>query len=487
MIFKLVLVLSITLAIRAAEEVCYNRLGCFTSCPPYSGTLARPISHLPWAPEVIDTRFLLFTRANPYKFQVISALNVTSVFHTNFISSRKSIFIIHGFVEMGDKLWLVEMCQDILELSDVNCFCVDWKGGSFALYTQASNNVRVVGAEIAHFLNLLQAVYNYDLNDVHLIGHSLGAHVAGEAGKRQRGIRRISGLDPAGPYFADTPANVRLDPTDAVFVDAIHTDGSSTVGKLGFGGYGMMQTVGNVDFYPNGGETMPGCDKISHESGHLDELIEGLIEKVPCNHQMSVRFYTESILRPNGFIGYPASSYDDFKRYMGFMQQVKLCFMGYRADEYKFGHDQDSTTNQKFFLNTGGTSDFMRWRYRVTVRVAVQTVPVAVNGTLGVLLCGKKKCTRPLTIHSGLIFILSSKKYTSVVDAEADAMPVETVIFSWEKTFPPLPEPSLGASSVTVQFGPNGQTFHFCGRGAVMPGTNQTLELCPKPFSVYQL
>ena len=36
---------------------------------------------------------------------------------------------------------------------------------------------------------------------------------------------KCAGLDPAEPYFQYLPAHVRLDPTDAKFVDAIHTDG----------------------------------------------------------------------------------------------------------------------------------------------------------------------------------------------------------------------------------------------------------------------
>ncbi|NXR05764.1 LIPR1 protein, partial [Semnornis frantzii] len=106
---------------------------------------------------------------------------------------------------------------------DVNCFCVDWSKGSRCQYTQASNNIRVVGAEIAYFVDVLMEKYGYSPANVHIIGHSLGAHAAGEAGKRRPGIGRITGLDPAQPYFQGTPVEVRLDKSDADFVDVIHT------------------------------------------------------------------------------------------------------------------------------------------------------------------------------------------------------------------------------------------------------------------------
>jgi pancreatic triacylglycerol lipase len=44
----------------------------------------------------------------------------------------------------------------------------------------------------------------------------------------------IIALDPAGPYFENTDPAVRLDPTDALFVDVIHTDGSHNL-LLGLG------------------------------------------------------------------------------------------------------------------------------------------------------------------------------------------------------------------------------------------------------------
>lgn len=45
-------------------------------------------------------------------------------------------------------------------------------------------------------------------------------HAAGEAVS----LSRPSGLDPAGPMFTSATAEERLDPSDAQFVDVLHTD-----------------------------------------------------------------------------------------------------------------------------------------------------------------------------------------------------------------------------------------------------------------------
>ncbi|NWY64102.1 LIPR3 protein, partial [Erithacus rubecula] len=164
---------------------------------------------------------------------------------------------------------------------NLNCIAVDWKEGAKGTYVSAVNNIRVLGAEVAYFITALQRMFGYSPYEIHLIGHSLGAHTAGEAGRRIRGIGRITGLDPAGPYFEGTPPEVRLDPTDANFVDVIHSNAahfpaagkcSCATGCLQDGhgtraltlpmplpGFGMYNTTGHLDFYPNGGTVMPGC------------------------------------------------------------------------------------------------------------------------------------------------------------------------------------------------------------------------------------
>ncbi|NWX24339.1 LIPR3 protein, partial [Aegotheles bennettii] len=138
---------------------------------------------------------------------------------------------------------------------NINCIAVDWKDGAKGTYVSAVNNIRVVGAEIAYFIKTLQNISRYSPSEIHLIGHSLGAHTAGEAGRRTQGIRRVTGLDPAGPYFEGTSPEVRLDPTDADFVDVIH----SNAAHFPVAGLGIYNTSGHLDFYPNGGSVMPGC------------------------------------------------------------------------------------------------------------------------------------------------------------------------------------------------------------------------------------
>ena len=60
-------------------------------------------------------------------------------------------------------------------------------------------------------------------------------------------------LDPAGPEFYLSEIADRLDASDALFVDVIHTDGAPHVAS----GFGHLDALGDVDFYPNDGSTQP--------------------------------------------------------------------------------------------------------------------------------------------------------------------------------------------------------------------------------------
>lgn len=90
---------------------------------------------------------------------------------------------------------------------------------------------------------------------IHLIGFSLGAHVASFASNfiySQTGVLvdRITGLDPALPFFSNVDHNSKLDQSDAKFVDIVHTNA---------GIFGKIEASGHVDFYMNGGQMQPSC------------------------------------------------------------------------------------------------------------------------------------------------------------------------------------------------------------------------------------
>ncbi|XP_075071690.1 pancreatic lipase-related protein 2-like [Mixophyes fleayi] len=467
MIVALLLVISLTAAVNG--NVCYERLGCFSDEAPYANTLQRPIGRTPWTPEKINTQFLLFTRENPSNYQKISAINPATISSSNFKSSRKSRFIIHGLIEKGEKYWLVDMCKAMLEVEDVNCLCVDWSGGAYAFYTQAANNVRVVGAEVAYFINTLLDQFDYSLSRIHVIGHSLGAHAAGEAGKRRPGISRITGLDPAKLYFQDTPAEVRLDISDATLVDVIHTDGSSLIGHLGFTGFGMSQLVGHLDFFPNGGEQMPGCGKpqfLTLEG--LDNLVEGVLETVFCNHHRSFKYYTDSIANPGGLIGYPSTSYRSFQEGTGFPCPSAGCpLMGHYADEY----NGVTPTTQTFYLNTGDVQPYSRWRYKLTVHTNGSR---NVLGSMKLSLNGANGNSNSYEISRGII--KTDTSYTKYIDSEIDLGYLRTVTFIWQSSN--ILNSKLRASAATVQNGKNGITYSFCSRGEDTLDVTQTLYPC---------
>lgn len=142
---------------------------------------------------------------------------------------------------------------------DCNVICVDWEAGAIIPnYVRAAANTRLVGKQVAMLISGLAAKANLPIENVHLIGFSLGAHAAGYAGAELKNLSRITGLDPAGPLFENQDPKTRLDSTDAKFVDVIHSNGENLI----LGGLGAWQPMGHVDYYPNGGRMQKGCSNL---------------------------------------------------------------------------------------------------------------------------------------------------------------------------------------------------------------------------------
>ncbi|XP_052774574.1 pancreatic triacylglycerol lipase-like [Mya arenaria] len=328
-----------------SNEACFGGLGCFSNKAPFDNAGG----YLPQAPADIKVEFLLYTPQNRAVPQVISA--DAAVLRACHLSSiRKSVFIIHGYRDNPYASWVTDMKDALLSQTDVNVVSVDWgRGADKSDYDQAAANTRVVGALIAQLLTALRDFRSLNYKDVHLVGHSLGAHIAGYAGERMnKSVGRITGLDPAGLSFEADPEEVRLDPGDALFVDVIHTDAQPLI-SLGFG---TKLPMGHVDFYPNGGKDQPGCTRSA--SDHLFKLITGKFtsfrEGIACDHSRAQDYFTESITSTCRFTASWCLNYDAFKRGDCPCGKSPCVSMGFYA--------RANATRGKYFLDTADKSPF---------------------------------------------------------------------------------------------------------------------------------
>lgn len=114
------------------------------------------------------------------------------------------------------------------------------------LYEWAAFNTEELGKLLG--IAIANLTDTYPIEHVHLIGHSLGAHIVGSAGRAYHELTglllpRITGLDPANPCFNEGEMLGGIARGDAQFVDIIHSNP---------GALGKRDALGDVDFYPNG-------------------------------------------------------------------------------------------------------------------------------------------------------------------------------------------------------------------------------------------
>lgn len=211
----------------------------------------------------------------------VSSSNASSL---NFFTFEKeTYFLVHGFLDNCEVLaankvgLLVPGRAALLNYTSANVCQVWWRHWSSYDYVTSSTVFPVKVAEyVANFLKLLVGQNLLDVRKVHLVGHSLGAHICGIIGKRFNGtIAEITGIDPAGPGFCFPlewiPEDQRLAPSDAVYVQTLLT----SPGVLG-----CLEPLGKGNFYANLGILMePGC-------AFLD---------VTCDHCVGPQYWVEAV------------------------------------------------------------------------------------------------------------------------------------------------------------------------------------------------
>ncbi|XP_056641054.1 phospholipase A1 member A-like [Diorhabda sublineata] len=238
-------------------------------------------------------QFILFTKNN-------SAVNLKigdddKLKHSGLNVTNPTKIIIHGFTSSVKDVVFTLLKTAYLDSGDYNVIGMDWSQLCNFEYITAMSGVREAGQFLANFIKWLRSK-GVSLEDIHLVGHSMGAHVAGVGGARLKNgkVGRITGLDPAKPGYRDNRLDNKLDPSDALLVEGLHT----FVYVLG-----LAETVGHVDFYPNGGLLQPGCPELNN--------FWTIGESLLCNHGRAYYLFAEAIKNHRAFKSTKCSTIQD--------------------------------------------------------------------------------------------------------------------------------------------------------------------------------
>ncbi|XP_063833760.1 pancreatic triacylglycerol lipase-like isoform X1 [Ostrinia nubilalis] len=234
------------------------------------------------------------------------SFNINTLKDIPLAQDEKLVIFLHGFMDDPGSNTFKTVSEAFYKKGKHNVLALDASPLIHWLYLRASTYVRFIGEKLGAMLAQM-AEAGYDPSNFYIVGHSLGSHIAGFTGKQFTGLTgsrvgRITGLDPAGPCFSHVDDDVRLNSTDAEFVDVIHTDA---------GVFGLKQPIGQVDYYPNSGSLQPNC---------LWET---------CSHSRAWRLFAESVLNEAAFPAVKCESWEAFSKkrcsnevsYMGFPSQ----------------------------------------------------------------------------------------------------------------------------------------------------------------------
>lgn len=235
----------------------------------------------------------IFESYGPYHF------DLDQLAESGFDAAQRTVVMIPGYMSPESAEWVRAARLRWLELDRrVNVIEVSWSDSNQGTYSSAAAHTVLVARQVTILLHYLAELSGGRLQDerflarLHLIGHSLGAHIAGFVGQDLDGrLGRITGLDPAGPSFDQFSSQQRLDRDDARLVEVLHTNSGrmkylkllasaplQALAKLTSASsfqandatwFGIDQRIGHLDYYANDGRLQAGCQGVWHICDHL--------------------------------------------------------------------------------------------------------------------------------------------------------------------------------------------------------------------------
>ncbi|XP_053984239.1 phospholipase A1 VesT1.02-like [Hylaeus volcanicus] len=268
--------------------------------------------------------FYLYTKATPNNPEKLYVDDVNTLKKSHFNPQKQTVIITHGWMNSYKSQACTKIRDAYLQKGDYNIITVDWATISVRPYVWCSRRVMMIGEYVGKFINFLEK-HKMNVSELTIVGHSLGAHIAGLSSYYSKTkAKYIVGLDPALPNFYLAEKGARISQGDGKYVMIIHTNGD----LLGF-----SKSLGDIDFYPNGGKFQIGC---AVDVGGA------------CSHMRAVHYFAESINSQKGFWGLQCSDYNSFQQ--GICKKQSTALMG--------GHEPDVTAKGLHYLRTSKEAPF---------------------------------------------------------------------------------------------------------------------------------
>ncbi|CAG9806296.1 unnamed protein product [Chironomus riparius] len=234
--------------------------------------------------ELSTIKLLFYPNINSIDNPIeISPLYNTGWKLVDFLANETKLMI-HGWNAFSNHISVNPVLHAYLKANNSRVLAVDWRDASQLSYVVARRIITSIAGRICGQLRYFVKETQIDIANLHVIGHSLGCHIATHIGRCFDGeIGRLTALDAAGPFFTkfSTDAYSR---NDFLFVDSIHTSAGLA---------GEFEVRGHAAFFPNGGVApQPGCEA------------SDLISFTACSHYRVSNYFAESILLPTTFLAH---------------------------------------------------------------------------------------------------------------------------------------------------------------------------------------
>lgn len=132
--------------------------------------------------NISDIKIFFHSKTTSKGGMEVDLTNPDTLEKTDFSTAKDSIFLVHGWHSNAMSAVNTDVTKSFLKVQDVNIFVVDWSNIAKEFYTIAQANVEPVGQIVGGLVQNLVDTVGLSLDKTAIIGHSLGAHVAGVIG-----------------------------------------------------------------------------------------------------------------------------------------------------------------------------------------------------------------------------------------------------------------------------------------------------------------